>query len=51
MTKAVDPVCGMPVNPENAAGTAEYDGETWYFCSPACQRRFEADPAKYAGKG
>jgi Cu+-exporting ATPase len=42
-----DPVCGMMVNPEKAAATAEYKGETYYFCAPGCKVAFEKDPEKY----
>ena len=45
-----DPVCGMDVTPESAAGTSEYDGQTYYFCSPGCKRSFDQDPQKYLGK-
>ena len=45
MTK--DPVCGMDVDPESAAGSSENEGTTYYFCSLACQQSFDADPAKY----
>ena len=27
-----DPVCGMDVQPEQAAGQSEYQGRTFYFC-------------------
>ncbi len=33
---AIDPVCGMTVEIEGARFTTEVDGETFYFCSPAC---------------
>jgi P-type Cu+ transporter len=46
--KVKDPVCGMTISPENAAGTSEYQGETYYFCSPACKGRFDANPAQFA---
>ncbi len=42
-----DPVCGMNVEPENAAATAEYDGRTYFFCAVGCRERFVADPARY----
>lgn len=45
--KAKDPVCGMSVNPEQAAGSSNYRGETYYFCNPGCKRKFDADPARY----
>ncbi|MCA1849878.1 MAG: HAD-IC family P-type ATPase, partial [Acidobacteria bacterium] len=37
-----DPVCGMTVDPETAAGTSERGGETYYFCSLGCKERFDA---------
>jgi Cu+-exporting ATPase len=45
---AIDPVCGMQVDPRSAAGHSEYAGETYYFCSVGCQRKFDADPARFA---
>jgi len=44
---AVDPVCGMTVDPARAAGRVEYDGTTYYFCSKGCVAKFTADPKKY----
>src|SRR5262245_35278765 len=44
---AVDPVCGMTVDPANAPATAVHDGRTYYFCCPSCRQRFEADPQRY----
>jgi Cu+-exporting ATPase len=46
----IDPICGMQVKEQDAAGRAEYEGTTYYFCSPACQRKFEANPAEYANQ-
>ena len=45
----VDPVCGMTVAPERAAGQFEYRGHTYYFCGKGCLERFKADPARYLG--
>ncbi len=42
-----DPVCKMIIDPETAAGTSEYKGKTYYFCSPGCKRSFDKDPEKY----
>ena len=28
---AIDPVCGMTVDPETAAGSYEYEGQTYYL--------------------
>ena len=45
----IDPVCGMKVLPEKAAGSTEHAGRTWYFCGKGCLAKFEADPSKYDG--
>jgi len=42
-----DPVCGMDVDPETAAGKSEYKGKTYYFCAPGCKKSFDANPEKY----
>ena len=46
-TEVLDPVCGMTISPDDAAGHVQYNGETYYFCHPSCQERFEADPKSY----
>ena len=46
---STDPVCGMTIDPATAAGSAEHDGQTYYFCSPGCRKAFLADPGKYVG--
>ncbi|MBS0364652.1 MAG: heavy metal translocating P-type ATPase [Proteobacteria bacterium] len=43
-----DPVCGMTVDPGSAAHRSEYRGRPYYFCSPACKSKFDADPERYA---
>ena len=43
----MDPVCGMTVDPARAAGSFEYDGQTYYFCNQGCLRRFQADPEEF----
>ncbi len=48
---AVDPVCGMTVDPQRAAGSSEYQGKTYYFCSKGCVAKFEADPERYLHPG
>ncbi|MDX1962011.1 MAG: heavy metal translocating P-type ATPase [Pirellulales bacterium] len=45
--KSVDPVCGMMVDPAKAAGHAEYEGQTYHFCSTHCRTKFVAAPEKY----
>ncbi len=43
--RAVDPVCGMEIDPEHAAATVEHGKQTYYFCCEGCASRFQADPA------
>ena len=47
--KVKDPVCGMEIDPKEAAGKSEYQGQTYYFCSPDCKKAFEKEPEKYVG--
>ena len=49
-TTAVDPVCGMQVDPDQTDHHAEHDGVTHHFCSARCLERFVADPAKYLAR-
>ena len=44
---AIDPVCGMTVQPATAAGFYEYQGKTYYFCATSCLTKFRADPIYY----
>jgi Cu+-exporting ATPase len=43
-----DPVCGMQVEPAKAAGSTEYNGKTYTFCSTSCKQKFDRDPKQYA---
>src|SRR4029077_1563607 len=47
---ATDPVCGMTVDPERAAGSWEYGGKTWHFCSQRCLETFRAAPERFRGE-
>ena len=46
--KVKDPVCGMDVTPETAAGTVDYGGVTYFFCSAGCVDKFKATPDEYS---
>src|SRR5687768_5112591 len=46
----IDPVCGMAVIPQQAAGKSELNGTTYYFCSPGCKKKFDENPAAYLGE-
>src|SRR5574338_999954 len=39
----IDPICGMTVDPAKAAGSFEYEGKTYYFCSTHCLHRFREE--------
>ncbi len=43
----IDPVCGMEVDQDTAAGAWDHDGRIYYFCSVGCLERFKADPARF----
>jgi P-type Cu+ transporter len=44
---ALDPVCGMTVDPARAAGHVDHDGTTYHFCSKGCAAKFTADPKRF----
>ncbi len=46
-TPAIDPVCGMSVDPEKARGFSDHGQKRVYFCCGGCKEKFDADPAKY----
>jgi YHS domain-containing protein len=46
-----DPVCGMSVDENKAAGKSEYQGKTYYFCATVCKAKFDSNPGNYVGKG
>src|SRR5882724_9774327 len=43
----VDPVCDMTIEEEDAVGSYEYNGVTYYFCNPSCLERFKNDPKAF----
>src|SRR5260221_13859663 len=45
--EVIDPVCGMTVKPESAAGSYEYNGTAYYFCAVGCLNKFKSDPESY----
>jgi Cu+-exporting ATPase len=47
---AIDPVCGMTVEPDTAAARFDYQGRTYLFCSKHCLAKFKGEPAKYTGQ-
>jgi Cu+-exporting ATPase len=45
--RAIDPVCGMTVDPDRTPHRHVHDGQTYYFCAAGCLRKFAAEPEKY----
>jgi P-type Cu+ transporter len=44
---AIDPVCGMRVDPATARHRTTHKGQDYFFCSGRCRERFEAEPEKF----
>lgn len=42
-----DPVCGMSVKANDAAGKSQFGEWLYLFCSAGCKAEFDADPVKY----
>jgi YHS domain-containing protein len=48
MASVKDPVCGMVIDSEAAAGSSTYVEQVYYFCSTECKREFDSHPKNYA---
>lgn len=47
---AIDPVCGMTVEPESARARglhSQYKGVDYFFCGKGCKLDFDEDPERY----
>jgi Cu+-exporting ATPase len=42
--KAIDPVCGMSVDPATSKHRFDHNGTTYHFCCGGCRETFAADP-------
>lgn len=49
--QAIDPVCGMTVDPAHAAAEFTHEKVQYFFCSESCARKFRADPERYLQRG
>ncbi|MGZ3587036.1 MAG: YHS domain-containing protein [Candidatus Limnocylindrales bacterium] len=47
MAIAIDPVCGMEVEMEDAPLTFEYQGTVYYFCARGCLLEFKENPERF----
>lgn len=49
MAQVKDPVCGMMIDSDTAAGTSSFEGQDYYFCSEQCKLQFDSNPGHYQG--
>ncbi|HTX61875.1 MAG TPA: YHS domain-containing protein [Methanobacterium sp.] len=47
---AIDPICKMEVDEQEAKWFSKYKGKNYYFCAPGCKKQFDENPDKYADK-
>jgi len=47
---AKDPVCGMEVEEQKAAGTSQYQGRSYFSCSKSFKEQFNRNPEQYANR-
>ncbi|HKU72016.1 MAG TPA: YHS domain-containing protein, partial [Burkholderiales bacterium] len=47
---AIDPVCGMKVDPATATDKLDYHGKIYYFCCDGCLELFRKDPERYLSR-
>ena len=53
-TQAIDPVCGMTVDPDVARAKglhSTYGGTDYFFCGKGCKLDFDEDPEHYLDPG
>jgi Cu+-exporting ATPase len=46
-SKVQDVVCGMTLDPAQAAASVDHAGKTYFFCCTSCARRFCANPEEF----
>ena len=47
---AIDPVCGMTVDPHAGKPSESFGGTTYFFCSEGCRINFAKEPGRYLDK-
>ena len=48
---AIDPVCGMSVDPRATEIVAAVKGQNYYFCAEGCREAFVENPKKFLEPG
>ena len=47
VTRAIDPVCGMSVDPTKTPHHTQYRSDDYFFCGAGCLSKFDTTPEKY----
>ncbi len=47
---ALDPVCGMTVEPSRAIGPVVHHGAKFWFCGESCRKKFATEPERFLSK-
>jgi YHS domain-containing protein len=50
LSAARDPVCGTVLSVDRETPSAEYLGQTYFFRTPECRQKFEAEPGYYVAE-
>ena len=50
VVESIDPICNMTVKVAGSRYLADYNGNTFHFCSLGCKEKFEQAPASYSLK-
>lgn len=48
---ALDPVCGMTVDPRKSDRVHRFQGQEYHFCCDSCLAKFAEDPSRYLDSG
>lgn len=49
--RAIDPVCGMLLSPDDVVAQSTWAGTNFMFCSETCKRAFDAEPDRFTSTG
>lgn len=44
---AMDQVCNMEVEEDDAEFTSEFNGKEYFFCSEDCKKQFDRNPQQF----
>jgi adenylate cyclase len=50
VSMVIDPICGMRIEADDAAATAEHEGQSYFFCSEGCRDVFLSSPSAYGAR-